>query len=368
MIPEEVTNFEGIDALINQNRSFALYCLPGLNEPTLVLQTGDNACNLKTYSDLNGKKGFVLAPFCLNDSHPIVLIRADVVSTGWKAIAGYSSGKSFRIMDDFQEFSVEDEADSFTNYARIFDLFIDPLRKGTFEKLVLSRKIKGCKVKSFSPAQSFYNACKLYTRAFVYLCHTPQSGTWLGSTPELLLSGEFGNWHTVALAGTQPIINNLLPDNWNDKNRREQALVARYIKSQLASSGINPSEDGPYTVRAGELAHLKTDFHFELSDKACLGDLVELLHPTPAICGLPRKEALRFINENEGYDRSYYSGFIGRIDPKGSNDLYVNLRCMQIDSKELTLYAGGGLLASSDVDQEWEETKDKLQTMLAILK
>lgn len=368
MIPKEVTNFNGIDALIDQQCSFALYQLPGVNEPTLVLQSEGEACTLDAYPELNEKKGFVLAPFCLNDSHPIVLIRADVVSTGWKAIAGYSSGRSSRNMYDYQVFDIKDEDILYANYAKIFDLFINPLREGSFEKLVLSRKIKECKNISFSPAQVFYNACRRYTNAFVYLCHTPQSGTWLGSTPELLLSGKSGYWRTVALAGTQPLIDDHLPDKWNEKNQREQSLVAGYIKTQLASSGINSSEDGPYTVRAGGLAHLKTDFYFKMSDRECLGDLVELLHPTPAICGLPRTEALRFINENEGYDRSYYSGFIGMIDPDGSNDLYVNLRCMQIGSKELVLYAGGGLLASSEIDQEWEETKDKLRTMLAILK
>ena len=113
---------------------------------------------------------------------------------------------------------------------------------------------------------------------------------------------------------------------------------------------------------------IKTEFRFETADRRCLGNLVELLHPTPAICGLPRKEALQFIKENEGYDRSYYSGFIGMIDADGRNDIYVNLRCMNIGENDLTLFAGGGLLDSSDVDQEWEETNDKLQTMLAILK
>ncbi|HML70634.1 MAG TPA: isochorismate synthase [Macellibacteroides fermentans] len=368
MIPSEVTNFSGIDSLIHQQRSFALYLLPGNNEPTLVLQEGGDMGQLKSYTELNDKKGFVLAPFCLNESHPIVLIRADIVSVGWKSIAGVTSFQSSACSANKETVFMLDKEDLYYAYNKSFNVFIKPLREGIFEKLVLSRKVNIKKTSEFSPAKAFYNACRRYKRAFVYLCHSPQSGTWLGSTPELLLSGQFGHWNTVALAGTQPLIGNNLPDSWNDKNRKEQALVADYIKSQLASANIDVLEDGPFTVQAGDLAHLKTEFRFETADRRCLGNLVELLHPTPAICGLPRKEALQFIKENEGYDRSYYSGFIGMVDADGRNDIYVNLRCMNIGENDLTLFAGGGLLDSSDVDQEWEETNDKLQTMLAILK
>ena len=94
-----------------------------------------------------------------------------------------------------------------------------------------------------------------------------------------------------------------------------------------------------------------------------MGDLLKLLHPTPAVCGLPKEEAYRFILDNEGYDRSYYSGFIGWLRPEGRTDLYVNLRCMNVKEDSLTLYAGGGLLASSELDDEFQETEKKMQTM-----
>ena len=84
-------------------------------------------------------------------------------------------------------------------------------------------------------------------------------------------------------------------------------------------------------------------------------------------CGLPKEEAYHFIIENEGYDRSYYSGFIGWLDPKGKTDLYVNLRCMNILPQTFTLYAGGGLLAASQLEDEWQETEDKLDTMRRIV-
>ena len=112
---------------------------------------------------------------------------------------------------------------------------------------------------------------------------------------------------------------------------------------------------------------MKTDFRFSLKDNKGLGDLLKVLHPTPAVCGLPKEEAYRFILQNEGYDRRYYSGFIGWLDPEGRTDIYVNLRCMHIKDEQLTLYAGGGLLASSELNDEWLETEKKLQTIKRLI-
>ena len=220
---------------------------------------------------------------------------------------------------------------------------------------------------SFSPGKAFFAAVERYIRSYVYLCHTPETGTWMGGTPEILLSGEKGDWQTVALAGTQSLRDGKLPKSWDHKNWREQQLVASYIRRQLSTLGITPEEKGPYSARAGEVSHLKSDFFFSLPDSEKLGDVLQLLHPTPAVCGLPKEEAYHFIIEHEGYDRSYYSGFIGWLDPKGKTDLYVNLRCMNILPQTFTLYAGGGLLAASQLEDEWQETEDKLDTMRRIV-
>ena len=171
----------------------------------------------------------------------------------------------------------------------------------------------------------------------------------------------------LALAGTMAITENQESAEWSTKNKEEQALVAEYIRKIVKKHGRKMTENGPYTARAGQLVHLKTDFHFQLKETGFLGDLLKELHPTPAVCGLPKEEAYAFITENEGYDRSYYSGFIGWLDPEGATDIYVNLRCMEIRSHEVKLYAGGGILPSSEVQLEWEETEEKLKTMKNIL-
>ena len=131
-------------------------------------------------------------------------------------------------------------------------------------------------------------------------------------------------------------------------------------------------------MKAGQLIHLKSDIHGTLKVGADLKNLLSVLHPTPAVCGFPKEVARSFILKNEGYDRSYYSGFLGEFNTdfqsKGNaTDLYVNLRCVQIKiderSKSSTahLYVGGGITAQSNPEHEWIETINKATTIKKVL-
>lgn len=378
--PEIGTLFDG---LTHSTCAFALYRLPWQEECRLVLQTSGEAEQPEGIACLNGKRGFVMAPFRQEATHPLVLIRLDVEAQGWEEIAASLTkltdltGHVDRQQQPTQSTSprsassklpeghtADDEV--FETYAAAFARFIAPLRTGRFQKLVLSRSARTKLPAGFSPVRAFVEACNSYPRMMVYLCHTPASGTWMGSTPEILLSGAGSEWHTVALAGTMTLQGEgekLSVTAWRLKDREEQAYVSRYIRQIITRLGSDVVEEGPYTARAGQLVHLKTDFRFRLAKTDTLGCLLQALHPTPAVCGLPKEEAFRFITEHEGYDRRFYSGFIGLLDPCGQTDLYVNLRCMEVEGEEAVLYAGGGLLACSDVKAEWEETKEKMKTM-----
>lgn len=374
MIDEGIRNLTTIDALIQQKQPFAVYRLPGEKVPRLLTQTEGAVRLLFDLKDLNGQRGFVIAPFRVSEESPIVLIQTERQGRPLSLeIDGSEVGEDMakRMQkEDLAEQQLGKESfltTSSEEYAACFHSFISALRDGTFDKLVLSRSLTIGKSPDFSPSAVFRAACRRYVHSYIYLCYTPQTGVWLGSTPEIILSGEKDEWNTVALAGTQPLQNGELPQVWDEKNRKEQDYVASYIRRQLLSLGIHADENGPYPAYAGALSHLKTEFRFSLKDNESLGTLLKLLHPTPAVCGLPKEEAYQFILENEGYDRRYYSGFIGWLDPDGRTDLYVNLRCMHIDHELLTLYAGGGLLASSELNDEWLETEKKLQTMKRII-
>lgn len=362
-----------LDCLTRSRLSFALYRLPWTDECYLVLQTAGEVQQLAGIPELNGKKGFVMAPFRQSEEHPLVVIRPDVTAYDWTEISETLS--SLECADAILTCrNAPNELSPFVSeelgkqqYTEAFERFIAPLQERKFQKLVLSRAAIRHIGDEFSPLSAFVRACNDYPRMMIYLCHTPVSGTWIGSTPEILLSGHGKEWHTVALAGTMPMQNEVMPTAWDKKNQEEQGYVADYIRRIAKKFGNKMTEKGPYTARAGQLVHLKTDFYFLLKHTDKLGDLLQELHPTPAVCGLPKDNAFRFILDNEGYDRSYYSGFIGWLDPEGHTDLYVNLRCMEIEAGEATLYAGGGILASSEVESEWEETGEKMKTMKSII-
>src|SRR5699024_8403762 len=110
-------------------------------------------------------------------------------------------------------------------------------------------------------------------------------------------------------------------------------------------------------------AHLKTHYTFQITDETAFDNLLHALHPTPAIAGLPVKEALEVIKKQEQYDREYYCGVIGEIDTGKTADLFVNLRCMQVGEKNIASYVGGGITADADPREEWEETVLKGKTM-----
>ena len=104
-----------------------------------------------------------------------------------------------------------------------------------------------------------------------------------------------------------------------------------------------------------------------------LAQLLNKLHPTPAVCGLPKETAKNFILEHEGYDRSFYTGFLGEInlnsggEKSANTHLFVNLRCMELFEDKAVLFVGGGITNDSNNEKEWEETVAKSSTMKAIL-
>ncbi|AVM52032.1 isochorismate synthase [Bacteroides zoogleoformans] len=358
MIDKETNKLQAVDALIERKQPFAVFRLPEETVPRLLTQEEGTVRLIYDLKDLNGQKGFVIAPFHVSETCPIVLIRPD----RQEALPDEDRKESKERVLEMQR-QERFQTSPTEEYTACFQSFIGALWHRRFDKLVLSRHFTIESPPGFSPSSAFQAACRQYVHSYIYLCYTPQTGIWLGSTPEIILSGERNEWNTVALAGTQPLQDDKLPQTWDEKNKKEQEYVTSYIRRQFRSLNIRFTENGPYPVYAGTLSHLKTDFGFSLKDNKGLGDLLKVLHPTPAICGLPKEEAYRFILENEGYDRRYYSGFIGWLNPDGKTDLYVNLRCMHIEDEQLTLYAGGGLLASSELNDEWIETEKKMQTM-----
>ena len=332
---------------------FAVSRLPLADHCTFYYQES-NPTEIYDLNALNGKQGFLFAPFIASKEHPILLMeKAEVTRCGLELSAS---------LNDLKLSEVSNIAD---HYLYTFNTFHTALKEKLFQKLVLARSVK-VEVCEFDLEQLFLTACQLYPCQHIALVSSPQSGTWLMATPEILLEKQQGElWQTMALAGTMHKTE--AEQEWSEKNKQEHEDVSTYILNCLAKYADTINVSDPYTTVAANLAHLRTDISFIPRDEQRIGDLLADLHPTPAVCGIPKEKAKEFIIANEGMDRSYYSGFVGSLNMGGETHLYVSLRCMQIMKNSCRLYAGGGLLAESCVESEWKETEAKLQTMRKLL-
>ena len=382
---------------------FAVYRLPYAKQATLIRQTEGEPLELSSCQALNGQQGFVIAPFEITPAQPIVLIRPDETevvdlvfsrkedSFSWNVECGMWNENSsatdsatdsahasnliphstFHIPQNPQQ-NIPPSTFHIPQYYSIdFANYHAQLENDAFRKIVLARCADEKMPEGVEPMELFYRACALYPRLFIALVDTPKSGCWLTATPEILLEGQGSDWRTIALAGTMKLEGDQLNGEgesltWSTKNIQEQRIVATYITECLEQFTSDFREEGPRTVRAANLVHLRSDFTFRLSDHAHIGNLLQALHPTPAVCGLPKREAFQFIVRNEHTPRRYYSGFMG---PLGTDEthLYVSLRCMNIDHDTCHLYAGGGLLKDSILEQEWQETEAKLETIRKVI-
>ena len=122
-------------------------------------------------------------------------------------------------------------------------------------------------------------------------------------------------------------------------------------------------------MRAGRLWHLCTEITAKITPNIPIQEIIQRLHPTPAVCGFPTNKARDFLLENEGYSREFYAGYCGltHLGESHSIDLFVNLRCAQLTDQGIFVFVGGGINSSSQEESEWQETENKAQTMLRVL-
>lgn len=232
-------------------------------------------------------------------------------------------------------------------------------------KVVLARTGTVPLPAGFDAVAWFLRLSRQQPQHFVSLLSSPTAGTWVGCSPELLLAMDPPGMRTMALAGTVPV-----GRDWSGKEREEQALVSEFIRDSLRQLELGGVEEAPVQDMAvGHFRHLRNDFHIRLDHTRRVAGaftrLLARLHPTPALCGLPRTAALAFIRHHEGFDRRLYGGYLGpcNIEP-GHTRLYVNIRCMELLPRHGRLYLGAGITAESDPEAEWRETCLKSRTLL----
>lgn len=240
-------------------------------------------------------------------------------------------------------------------------VIISHLKQNTLEKLVYSR-IKSSPIE-ITGLSLFHTLEAAYPNALVYYFQDPKLGQWIGATPEILLKGKNTQFESMSLAGTKKADETC---DWGEKEMKEHDFVSQFIRETLLQHNARDVQfSGPKTIIAGPLAHLRTDFFWKSSIAEAWQIAIDL-HPTPAVCGTPRKLAKEWISSNENHERELYAGIIG-IRSKAEMNLFVNLRCAQIQGNQIFLYVGGGLTKDSDPEKEWEETENKSKTLLNLL-
>lgn len=349
--------FETVSTHYKNQLPFVLYRKP--NEKCVsVFLMKDIALTFTTNFQ---EKGFVFAPFS-NSEKAILFPKEEALIISEDLC-----------LENYEEKDLVYETDNSTKeqYLKIVEKAIAQIISGHLKKVVISRE-ELVHIPNFSLIEIYRKLLINYKNAFVYAWFHPKVGLWFGATPETLLNMSGTEFRTMSLAGTQVYKANE-QIVWKSKELSEQQLVTTFIEEQLAEVATDLEVDKRETVKAGNLLHLRTKVSGSLKESSGLKELIRILHPTPAVCGLPREATRDFIVENEMYDRSFYTGFLGELNVQNTEGgakkttLFVNLRCMRINNNCASIFVGGGITKDSIAEKEWEETVSKAKTMKRVL-
>jgi isochorismate synthase len=347
-----------------QKLPFAFYRLPEDKVINVIAQRSSELHN-SSNSARTKTEGFVFAPFQEDMSFKSIFIQPDILCDEHSLpIPNFAIQNGYLIKGNKWKLKQETKKD-FTKQIKEIRGQID---KDSVEKIVAARIIKSKKPGDFNPVEYFRSLCKRYPDAFVSLVFTDSYGLWIGASPEILLSVKSKEFKTFALAGTKDQIEKV--NSWSHKEEQEQKIVSDYILSTFSSfTKEKPKVEGPVTITAGNVLHLRTTFRYQTVPYHKWTKVVQRLHPTPAVAGFPKQKAIDFILKHEKNPRAFYSGYLGPVNLHGGEvNLFVNLRCMQVLKNNLIVYVGCGITAQSKPEEEWEESKIKAETLLSLLK
>ncbi|QQQ30010.1 chorismate-binding protein [Chryseobacterium indoltheticum] len=251
-------------------------------------------------------------------------------------------------------------AETQEEYLQKLEEVIKIIKENNLPKLVLSRRKIFTDFTEINLKESFNNLCRNYPNAFKYLFFDGET-SWMGAFSEVL--GKFNKstheFETMSIAGTIPV-----SEEWTEKEIDEQKPVSSYIRNTLtkyaALSEVQESET--YDHISGNIKHLKTDFKIKINPED-LDSIIQELHPTPAVCGIPKDFCREIIEKVEKFPRELYAGYI-KIETEDYIQYFVNLRCARLYKNSVHLFVGGGITAQSNPEKEWQETELKSEAVL----
>lgn len=251
---------------------------------------------------------------------------------------------------------------------------VEEIQAARAEKIVLARELRLELRQSPNISQLLEKLLDSQPNSYVF-AYEQDDNCFIGATPERLVRVEGKSLLSTCLAGTAPrgatpekdaqLAQALLDDK---KNRQEHNHVVQMIKTNIDKYCENihiPRNPVIYPLR--NLQHLYTPVTATLKQEYSVFNVIEALHPTPALGGVPRHKALQFIREEELLDRGWYGAPIGWLDSGGNSEFAVAIRSGLLQANEVSLFAGCGVMGDSDPEMEYEETNVKFLPMLTIL-
>lgn len=362
----KLTTSAVLDQLIERQIAFACWFYPKEERLGILIGDSSDIRFFDGFDQLNGEAGFVFAPSQITGKSPVILLRPKLY------IENFSSEIDLDI-NSFEPFASEEKTiicvpQAKADYLKLIEETIASIQDGELSKVIIARQIPVPRT-NVSLGDTFFQLQQQTPNAFTFLVNLPVAGIWMGATPEVLIQSDGKFFETVSLAGTQVRKADGGEYYWSTKDIEEQAFVSRYMLDVFFNFDIHKYKTiGPETLESGKVAHLKTSFFFPMEKIADrLGSFIADLHPTPAVCGLPKDLAAEYILKNEVFERKYYTGYLGPWRLNQQVNLFVNLRCMEITGDEFILYAGGGITSHSIPEKEWDETNQKAKTLLSVI-
>ncbi|TVR31237.1 MAG: isochorismate synthase [Balneolaceae bacterium] len=246
------------------------------------------------------------------------------------------------------------------------------IRDKIFEKIVLARTVTLQMQHQPHFTQLTHQLRQKYPECFNFMVQKDSDTAFIGATPERLASFSDGKFMTEGLAGSTSrghsavedaaLAQNLLDSS---KDRDEHEFVVRAINDNLKKFSYrveHPKKPGIKKLK--NVQHLFTPISASIKKGVQIHELINEMHPTPAVGGYPRKEAVSHIHEIEQMDRGWYAAPVGWFNLNGSGEFAVAIRSALINKNRATLYAGCGIVADSDPEKEWNETLLKFKPMM----
>ena len=284
------------------------------------------------------------------------------------------SFKTDYVFPKFKDFLAREDFPDTKGWKDMIHSVLGSIRNQSVNKVVLARKVILKFIEDLNII-ALLNKLKHINPYATHFCFQINKNlAFLGSSPELLYQRNNGTIYSEAIAGTRPRGKNEFEDCVlerelldSDKERREHAFVIESIKESLntlckevvASKEIS-------VIKLRRLQHLYSKFHGQLKDKISDSEILSTLHPTPAVGGVPGKEALEQIQSMEPFHRGWYAAPVGWIG-YNSAEFAVAIRSGLVNGNSLALYSGGGIVEGSDVNSEWQEIENKIGNFLKAL-